>query len=171
MSAVAGHQAGAASGWSEGQNPGTTIGPRAEPWARATGCVIRWSLSRAALTAASDARTSDRPFVIAPHGEDPTLEWVVAPTHACAFLVDGTARFPIVEAAAAEVRSGTGQVEVTTIDHLVHVRVVRRGVCVLTVVLRRGETRPVLYARTSVLAELGIGGGRYEVLDGRVIDA
>lgn len=174
MSALAGRTTARGHGWVENHPPAEILAPR-EPHDAGVLCVVRWAVSRAALVAAQAGAHRGGPvdgrhrFTLAQRGEDPILEWTVSTRSACAQLVDGTSRTVLFESA----RDGSGSdgIRIAVVDQLVHISVDRRGVCVLTAVLRRCENRPVLYARTALLAELGIGGGRYEVLDGRVTSA
>lgn len=103
-----------------------------------------------------------------PHHAD-SIEWNVTGDGASVSLVDGSSRLPIFETTGKDICGDAVRVEMTTIDSLVHLRVSRRGVCLLAACSRESGSRPVLYACTSVLAELGVGGGRYEVSHGRVV--
>jgi len=139
-------------------------------------CIVRWTVSRAALVAAqgitqlTSLGCGEPRFALVSRDDDPILEWIVSTDSASAQLLDGTSRITIFESTRDQSRAGIDQIRVSVIDQLVHISVSRGGVCALTAVLRRGEVRPVLYARTALLADLGIGGGCYEVLDGRATD-
>src|SRR5262245_7743045 len=115
---------------------------------------IRWSVSRQAI------RASKRPRAIAVSEQGPELElvWELG-------LESGQAEAVLRDPAAnARETLAHGAVHWTTDDDLVHIEA-RNGadMLLLATVRVEGGTPRVLYARSPLLAALGLGGGRYEV--------
>ena len=138
-------------------NPGatTTRRPAMNVTAPALESVtIRWSLSRHALRAA-------KPVIKLPtlseHGPDPELCWKLHldDSRAVATLADAGAEPVLAQASCRHIIDGD----------LMHVECVDGSTVLLSATLRTGEgDARVLYATTMLLAKLGLGGGRYEVI-------
>jgi len=142
--------------------------------------VVRWSVSREALVGGGHQAASSAAAINAAAGdEELELRWVIVPGpeagedgQARAVLTRCSAGLGSAEVMVADVRGGGEAVEVVRVgeegDRLVHAEV-RSGSVVLfsaTVRVHPDGRADVLYARTNLLAELGLKGGRYEVAGG-----
>lgn len=168
MSTVAGAKVSNSTGWADARRLDAALSPidhQLVPRA-----IVRWSISRAALAASPAAAGRAIALTRGNSGPDPVLEWTVVPGRAVAKIVDGPLSWVVFELSPAGTPSDRDHISITTIDQLIHLSVDRAGSCVLSATLRRGTVRPVLYARTALIAEIGIAGGRYEILDGGVLD-
>lgn len=121
---------------------------------------IRWSLSRAALRAANHERRCD-PLLsgIAEQGPDLELRWRVSlgDTSAEALLFD-----PVTAAEHALLK---GALRHTRDGDLLHIEVRDGSETPLAATVRTSGTESrVIYAKTTILALLGLRGGRYEVI-------
>ncbi len=141
-------------------NPGATTTRRpavSVPAAHSLDSVtIRWSLSRHALRAAK-AGISPMLTSLSEHGPDLELRWKLRldDARAVATLVDAGAEQLMAQASCRHTIDGD----------LLHVECADGSPVLLSATLRIGDgDARVLYATTSLLAKLGLGGGRYEVM-------
>jgi hypothetical protein len=120
---------------------------------------IRWSLSRAALRA-SKTHAKFAPVVTAISEAGPDLElcWQLD-------LETDRAGALLRDPAGAEHALARGSLHHSLDGDLLHAEVDEGGETLLAATVRiSGADARVLYARTSLLAALGLGGGRYEVM-------
>jgi hypothetical protein len=116
---------------------------------------IRWSLSRHALRAAKPGI----PILagLSEHGPDLELRWKLNldDSRAVATLADAGADQVLAQASCRHTIDGD----------LIHVECADGSLTLLSATLRVGDgDARVLYATTALLAKLGLGGGRYEVM-------
>jgi hypothetical protein len=145
-------------------NPAATTTRRAALSVQAAPAIetvtIRWSLSRQALRNSKAAPA----FVamvacIAEHGPDLELRWKLD-------LDEVRAEVSLIDpATGSSTRLTQAAFRHTIDDDLSHFEVREGAGILLTATVRTGDVDArVLYARTSLLAALGLGGGRYEVM-------
>jgi hypothetical protein len=95
-------------------------------------------------------------MVLPEQGADLELRWEVE--------MDGEGAAVIIDPAGGKEPLARGVALCTSDGELMHVEVRDGAAVLLAATVRVGEEARVLYARTPLLAELGLGGGRYEVV-------